>query len=328
MPDKRQLAQLYGQVVKGLLGTKKLTAEQLMDSGMVHGLPFLMEHASRPVRGESVAITFSKPKTAALCYDRVWDPTGQIVPESIRFSFCTPAECKILAFLLLERFSGDRQGMFRLISDTGPKIPITITTIPGGKESVLYHTPLQLLVQDICGFARCRATPIYGSAHQQQEEYKPGDHQAIVMALENLNIVDESQLTWDQIRQFREDTESRSKYRRLIHWLDKDMVGKSQSFVEDEIAVKLENYEHALEKHGIKSVVGAFKDLLYDNLGLFGAAGLAAAGFPYLAGGIVVGKVGVKLAEAHLDLDDVKHGDNSEIAAVYEIKQLDAGPDA
>jgi len=110
--------------------------------------------------------------------------------------------------------------------------------------------------------------------------------------------------------------------------MDKDMVGKSQSFVEDEIAIKLENYEHALEKHGIKSVVGAFKDLLYDNLGLLGAAGLAAAGFPYLAGGIVVGKVGVKLAEARLDLDDVKRGDNSEIAAVYEIKQLDAGPDA
>ena len=288
---------------------------------------FLEENASLPDKTESVAVTFAKPKTAALCYDRVWDPTGQVVPESIRCSGSSPAECNILSFFCLfpaippvdwgtifkRLYDGVSQGTYRGMIE---------------ESSGLLYPIARVLAQGFSDSTNHPATPIYGSAQQQQEEYQPGDHQAIVAALENLNIVDESQLTWDQIMQFREDTESRSKYRRLMHWMDKDMVGKPQSFVEDEIAIKLENYEHALEKHGIKSVVGAFKDLLYDNLGLFGAAGLAAAGFPYLAGGIVVGKVGVKLAEARLDLDDVKRGDNSEIAAIYEIKQLDAGPDA
>jgi hypothetical protein len=46
----------------------------------------------------------------------------------------------------------------------------------------------------------------------------------VMVTLENLQIVDEKGLSWDQVVSFREDTEARKKYRRFLHWLDKEMV--------------------------------------------------------------------------------------------------------
>jgi hypothetical protein len=54
---------------------------------------------------------------------------------------------------------------------------------------------------------------------------------------------------------------------------------------------------------------------------------VALAGHPtfgILAGaGLILGKVGVKLAQVLLDFNDVERGPNSEISWVYEVKRLD-----
>jgi hypothetical protein len=171
--------------------------------------------------------------------------------------------------------------------------------------------------------------PVYDSVVDRDKGYQEGEHQVIVATLSNVGIVEEEQLTWEQVLEFRRDEETHAKYKRFLHWLDKEMVGKSQSFIQDQIALRLEDYERALKKHGIKTVVGTIQEAL-DGKYLLGATGAGApftlAGHPVLgalvAGGLIVGKVGVRLIETKLDFDDVERGPNSEISWVYEVKQL------
>lgn len=171
--------------------------------------------------------------------------------------------------------------------------------------------------------------PIYTSVTERDRLYKEGDREALLMALANLSIVDEHELTWEQVLDFRKDKQARKNYRRLLHWLDAEMLGKSQAFVEDEIAIRLNEYEQALKRHGIRTILGTVEEAL-DGRFLAGAASVAApfvlAGEPGLgglAGGILIGgKIGVKLMQSKLDFDDVERGPNSEISWVYEVKQL------
>lgn len=147
--------------------------------------------------------------------------------------------------------------------------------------------------------------------------------------MENLKIVDEEKLTWEQVLELRNDKQSRLKYKRSIHWLDKEMIGKSQSFIEDDISIKLDDYEGALKKHGIKTVIGTVKEMLNSKDFLAGTA-LASSAIGYLSepshgliagGSLVVSNLTIRLAEKLLSFKECETGKNSEISWVYEVKK-------
>jgi hypothetical protein len=169
---------------------------------------------------------------------------------------------------------------------------------------------------------------VYGSGKERDGLYKEGDREVVATILSNLEIVDEKRLTWQQVMDFRKDKRSLQKYRRFLHWLDKKMIGKSQAFIEDDIAQKLEDYESTLKKHGLKTVLGTIEEVL-DGKYLLGASSVVGsfsiAGYPglgVLAGtGLMVGKMAVKLGNTWLDFDDAERGANSEISWVYEVKK-------
>jgi len=171
--------------------------------------------------------------------------------------------------------------------------------------------------------------PIFSSARIRDERYEEGKTQLIVSSLSNLKIVDEDKLKWSQVCEFRKDTEARKKYKRFLHWLNKEMIGKSHAFIEDDIALKLEEYEQSLKKHGIKTVLGIIEEVL-DGKFLTGTAvvttGVSIVSNPMLGVltglSLTIGKVSVKLAKVLLDVDDVRRGVNSEISWVYEAKKL------
>lgn len=157
--------------------------------------------------------------------------------------------------------------------------------------------------------------PIYTSVAERDRLYNEGDREALLMALANLSIVDEHELTWEQVLEFRKDKQARKNYRRLLHWLDVEMLSKSQAFVEDEIAIRLNDYEQALKRHGIRTILGTVEEAL-DGRFLAGASSVASpfvlAGEPGLgglaAGLVVAGKIAVKLVQTRLDFDAVERG--------------------
>ena len=111
-----------------------------------------------------------------------------------------------------------------------------------------------------------------------------------------------------------------------MHWLDAEMIGKSRSFVEDEIAIRLDTYERSLRKHGIRTLLGSLSAVVDVKtvsastaaLATFTFAGSTLAG-AIAAGSILVGKTIVHIGHASLDLIEVRTGPGSEIAYVAEV---------
>ena len=289
-------------------------------------------------------------KTAALCYDRVWAlPTAEI-PDNIRCFGDTRFEREFLLSLLLFKSIPEISSLLFEIRGLPNDDPSGLRGTYGGlilddlrrklfvemlESPVTDDIASRFLAQFARGAARAFAeelgtsiTPIYASHEDYDWQYRAGDRSAVVAVIENLGLVDEEHLTWEQVCQFRNDADAKSRYRRFLHWLDKDMVGKSQTFVQDEVAIRLEDYKRALQKHGIRTVVGTVSEAL-DGKYLLGAAGMASAstltGSPsmgFLVGaGLVLGKVAVKLMQVAFDYDDVERGKNSEISWLFEVEQ-------
>lgn len=319
-----------------------------------------------PKAGESSAVT-DKVKTAALCYDRIWCPHENVFqwddefPECIRFFGGTAAEetitfdisdKSIKTFPSLKKLFESPEGMDVIRNSTldimadimrfhhsKDKIIETVertNKIPISERQDFFENTnviMDLIYRDIAkAFSTKYKIPVatvFGSRKNQRIIYSGGDKKVVVSCLQNIGIVDEKRLSWEQVLDFRSDADSRKKYKRFLHWLDKEMIGKSQSFIEDDIAIKLEDYESALKKHGLKTVIGTIDEAL-DGKYLAGILGITAplilTGHPtlgFLAGtGLLVGKVAVKLSQVLLDYDDIERGPNSEISWVYEVKQL------
>jgi hypothetical protein len=159
--------------------------------------------------------------------------------------------------------------------------------------------------------------------------YHEGNKSTVVTTLGNLKIVNEDSLEWEQVQELRSDSQTRDNYRRFFHWLDKEMIGKSQAFIEDEISNKLSDYEEALKKHGIKTIIGTLKEILDGNF-LFGTGAIAGitafASEPILGifaeAGLIIAKLSISIAEKKLDYEEIEKGPNSEISWVYEVNKL------
>ncbi len=288
-----------------------------------------------PSEGETAAITL-KPKTAALCYDRVWAPTNDLVPESIRCYGGTafediktggsiPAVYNILKHAETEMMKKVPHVSFREIADE------LLMNLRKSDEDQWGLLPcyLRVIAEKFSRQCGLPMIPAYETLQDRKRVYEEGDRLVIYLTLTDLAIVDEKQLTWKQVIDFRKDKDNQKKYKHLLHWLDKGMIGRSQSFIEDEIAIKLDDHERALKKHGIKTILGAVEEGL-DGKYLLGASGISSfmtlAGHPVLGvllgAGLVVGKIGIKLTQIKLDFDDIERGANSEISWVYEVKEL------
>jgi hypothetical protein len=279
----------------------------------------IFERIALPSQGERAAISV-KVKTAALCYDRVWATSDDVVPKEVRVWGGSTAEL-------------DGRGLAADFNIKTNRAPIAAMVGPEDKKLEMMKAAtdygLGLLLRKIArSFSEKHGvpmTPVYDLASDRESAYHEGDRQVVTSIVSNLEIVDERMLTWEQVLDFRCDEEAQRKYRRFLHWLDKEMVGKSQNFIEDEITEKLEDYAWALRKHGIKTVLGTIEEAL-DGKYFLGASGVALAGYPELgalaAGVVIAGKMIVKLLRRRLEFEDVERGANSEISWVYELKKL------
>ena len=173
-------------------------------------------------------------------------------------------------------------------------------------------------------------TPIYREQKHFEDEYKAGNRSILTAIIREVALVEEDNLEWEQVLEFRTDTESKKMLRRFVHWLDADLVGRSEQFIREAIELRLEDYEAALKKHGIKTVTGALGTVIDEKAMISaaivaGAAATLAAGPLLIAAGAIlplVGRAVLAIVESRVELDDVKRGANSEVAFIHELKRL------
>ena len=284
-----------------------------------------------PKRGESAAVSIWLPKTSALCYDRVFGFPGADIPEEIRFGGGTEGE---VGYLVRRLFLNSVLGGKKLAPGVDEFIG---EHIDASKMGVAPETRL-VVAENQCisiAYARECGIPVVPVFHMREEGerllHEPGDARVIVTTLNDLAIIDEEKIVWEQVQQFREDEDVRKKYRRLIHWLDAEMVSKTQAFIRDEISKRLDDYEWALKKHGIETLIGSISDVL-DGKFLAGASATGAVlslldepGLAALtATGLVLSKAIVGISERLVALEDIRRGPNSEVAYIHEArKQLE-----
>jgi len=283
----------------------------------------------RPLPEETCVVASGCPKTAALFFDRVWStPAGGLfrIPEDIVFFGGSKSElwmvaaASVLAICERKEFSLTPADALSFYKET--PLPEYFDPFLGTKESKAVSNIL---------FSECgiHSSPMFDDKLQMDREYKPGNTECTFAAIANLDVVNEKELDWKQVVDFRKDGEAKQKLRRMRHWLDSEMGGKPTSFVSDAIAIRLDDYDRALKKHGIQTVTGTLSELLDPKLlsaTVATAAGLGLAGGEFWAAlgavGIIAGKAAVSVTQKLVDLSDRKHGQGSEVAFVHELKKL------
>jgi hypothetical protein len=276
---------------------------------------------SRPLSpGEQGVVTLTKPKSAALFADRVWSVGRPREDADMTFGWEIPMDVRWRAMFDLGLMEAETQGEIDQLKNA----PCDAGTQFVGFLEDTAHA----IAGDYCRRGS-RVTPLYNSVARRDAEYKPGDQAAIVAIADGLMVVDEDRLAWEQVQEFRRDTNAHSAYRIFVHWLDAEMVGKPATFVADEVAARLERYDWALRKHGIETVTGALERTIQPGL----LAGASAVGVSLqfittqpvwsllAAGGFVIGGTCLSLVKVLLDRKDVELA-HREIAYVQQAKEI------
>jgi len=284
-----------------------------------------------PRETDSIAVTAHRVKTAALLFDRVVSFPPTACPAPVAFDPFVPADD-----------SPDTPGVEIRLTIDGPVIsvetqdigshdrerPYSGKDVAGALQSAM-DPVLRVAADEIRTKLGLRAFPVYSTHRSYEAEYKRGDYGVLVATLANLEIVKEERLVWDQIIEFRADHDARTKYRRMIHWLDEKMLGKSQSFVQDDLEYRLADYRRVLKKHGMDSAFGSLTAVIDEKVLAAGATMVGALSYlqidPVIAalssGGILLSNVVAKLAKNACDYRAAKEEKGKEIAYVLEMKR-------
>ncbi len=165
--------------------------------------------------------------------------------------------------------------------------------------------------------------PVYHSRNTETLLYRPGKTSVLIATLENLEVVDENELEWEQVLEFKKDSETLRKYKRLIHWLDRDLVGKSVEQITEIMEEKLEDYRSALKRHALKTKVGLLQAAFDWRALTAGGVVASAAKNPLIGalttGAMAIGKVSLQLTHVKLEYDAKKKETLPEIHWVYDI---------
>jgi hypothetical protein len=270
---------------------------------------------------ESVAVSLTSPKTAALVFNRIWTMPGLEDSPPKEISVYGATQSEILPMVLALSFDG--KFTFERSRETHDLWKSALEGLPI-RSGPLARQISETLREEL-GIS---STPIYASAKMRDQEYRSGRTDLILWTLSSVEVVDESKLEWQQVLEFRRDAEARRKYRRFVHWLDSEMVGKPLRFIEDAISVRLDDYRWAIKKHGIRCVLGVLSSLLDPKFLVASAAAIGAVnltGDQVLAGltgfSLVSGRIVLEIAKSLVDAEEAKRGEVAEVAFVYEVEK-------
>jgi hypothetical protein len=118
------------------------------------------------------------------------------------------------------------------------------------------------------------------------------------ISLMNVKLVDTSKASWEQILEFRNDTDSHASVIRLCRFMNTAYAGKEKSFIEDDLCSRMERHNEAAAKFGFDlkaTVLEAVCSSKVLQTSIAGAAGIAAAsanlGGALTAGALAIGAV-------------------------------------
>ena len=104
--------------------------------------------------------------------------------------------------------------------------------------------------------------PIYSSELAFLNDIATGPGIGYQAAISQIGLISSDGINWDQIVGFREDKDALRKYRALRNWLRHGLKASSVAEATDIIGQKLEDYEWAIRRHGLKTITGTLTSVL------------------------------------------------------------------
>ena len=322
--------------------TGELDPEQLAEIGALgrQALQKFQKYpVSLPTRGQTAALTLTPlDKVAALAYDRVWFPppmddipATNAVPAEVRFWGGTPLEVAYLHVLALANarvpFAQAAIALgLRGMSECDEAIKEWLGVFARSPtDKVEEAAALRAVVSAIARRWNKFATLVLPTEDLLERVYRPGDAETILATFSRVALPEPRTLTWEQVLEFRRDDQAREAYRRFVHWLEKDMSGRTVDFIAEDVAIKLAAYRTALRKHGVKTTLGVLTRMVHPS---WAAAGVTSTGLllahgqdfwaAVAAATVLTSSLVVSVAQATFDREQVR-GEHSEIAFVHQV---------
>lgn len=282
---------------------------------------------------QSCAISVHAPKTAALIFEKI----------------AAPAEDVSTAPYELVTYSRNGQTLSTAMHAGGPspderriQIQVRPRTSEPGSGFVLVSAPtrasliyaLNKAPDQYCQHlqqAGLRPVLCYPGFSNDMEAFKSGDYSFVLACISGLGVIDEDQLTWEQVMNFREDELSRLSLARFLNWLNIDMNNKTKAQIQDELCAMYENGQGALRKFGIylshttDALFGMSEERTKNIVSLAGVAGTVGSAATdhnlaaMLLGGFTVSQgvwCGVRRAHAKLKRE------RDAVAFIYGLRQV------
>jgi len=171
-------------------------------------------------------------------------------------------------------------------------------------------------------------TPTYESLPMFYTNFESGLKMAYDAALSNLPLVDTAQVNSKEILEFMSDPEAVRKYRDLKLWLHYVLKAESVDHATNLIAQKIDDYAWSIRKHGLKTKIGAFTQVIdwkktpVVAAAAAGAATVAGPVFAAIVAGLgIAGQIAAFFGERLLDLQEVERGPNREVAILYDAQR-------
>ncbi|NLI54586.1 MAG: hypothetical protein GX417_09735 [Clostridiales bacterium] len=222
----------------------------------------------------SCAITFTKPKTTALLYDRLWMPASAKnsklinnvdIPEKVRID---GMDSEIL-LSNPDKNSALKSGYpFDVIADIFSTKTGKMENDHANKDFVLDYITLFYATYLQQNFYS-KVTPILSSRANVEWMVLPNTRTQIKnidklgdIHISDIPIIVEDSLEWEQVLDMRKDKRTLYKLRRFSNWCELELSKKDTNNVEATLYKALEDYKFALKKHGILTATGSLSLLL------------------------------------------------------------------
>jgi hypothetical protein len=132
----------------------------------------------------------------------------------------------------------------------------------------------------------------------------------LTLTLTNIRLINTVRASWEQIFEFRRDTDARKKLRNMKLFLQENYQDKSKQFIEDDFNKRLDDYNNVCKDHGFETCMSVLSAILNaKTLQTVVAGGVAAA----LLGGPITGlstAVCLELGNIVLEVAKRKHAFN------------------
>jgi len=155
-----------------------------------------------------------------------------------------------------------------------------------------------------------------------------GYSDSIEVKIENVGVIDPSNLDWEQVLEIRKDPDSFRKLRRFRLFMTEKHKENNANLIRDDLEQKIDDYQKVCKDHGLDLRDSTISKIL-DSKSLFGALALSAislfSGEPVLASASMIGGAAIEMGKIALHVRQEKRQfesklSNQEIAYLMDVK--------